>query len=96
MEVKKVMAMKDGSPCVDCDHRDRDKNSEGCVNCNARLEYAITQGMLPGVKLEVPMPNEQVEEGVEKFCIEPGCFGVLLARGRCSKHYAILKIPTIN
>ena len=41
-----IMLDKIESPCVKCEHKDRDKNSEGCVDCDARLLYAIDAGML--------------------------------------------------
>ena len=28
-----------GSPCLACEHRDEDKNSSVCMNCEERIEY---------------------------------------------------------
>lgn len=48
------------SPCksgrtpdeIFCPHMDEDKNSERCVECQPRIEYAVAMGMLPEEVLE--------------------------------------------
>lgn len=63
------------SPCLTCERRFGDKNSARCANCPDRLQYAMAQGMFPGVKqkevkleevkLEVPMTSNRKEEEVQ-------------------------------
>jgi len=35
------------SPCYNCEHRDKDKDSERCSNCERRLAYARSMFMIP-------------------------------------------------
>lgn len=65
------------SPCLKCDFKDEDKKTDQCENCEARIKYAVKEGMLPEEVLE------QKEDPVIKEAREmvPG-----RKRGRKPKH----------
>ena len=40
------------SPCYTCEYKDEDKNSDRCVNCEKRIEYAEVNLMIPNEAVE--------------------------------------------
>lgn len=87
------------SPCLSrqdgqkgpCPHKEKEKNSETCTNCERRIAYATDEGMIHenGMIYNPPRPLPQVIDKVEKkpICVEDGCEDDAEIRDRCNKHY---------
>ncbi len=85
------------SPCLACEHRDRDKNSEECVNCEDRIKYATEKGMIFEERAKSgdaqtikgkPVMDKKSAGKVKKVCVDCDSTDIR-ARGRCGKHYMI-------
>ena len=80
------------SPCLTCDFRYENKNSERCVNCEKRVTYAVARGMLPeevlmeGTREERIMSAGKAKPKKKKTCIN-GCDRPVKARGMCDNCY---------
>ena len=72
---------KTDSPCYTCEHKDRNKNSVDCVNCERRIKYATEERMIFDESA-----NERKEEKVEITCVDCDSTSIQ-AKKRCAKHY---------
>ena len=62
------------SPCLKCDHRNRDKKHPECINCNDRILYADSIGpMTHSMPIELTNLGGAMNEIAQKECKQPGC-----------------------
>jgi hypothetical protein len=62
------------SPCLTCEYKDEDKNSERCINCKRRLAYARKEFMIPEegkLMRESLLHGFKVYAGGKKYYNEP-------------------------
>ena len=81
------------SPCLTCDHQQRDKNHPDCVDCDLRVKYAVKQNMLHPDVLNVkedPLVLEARKAAPKKkrkLCKGCGRPLPIKARNRCATCY---------
>lgn len=75
------------SPCLECDHKDEDKDLFRHINCEKRLTYAVSQGMLPEELLNKNEEQHNMEDKPKCPC-KPDCDKPIKARGLCDSGYA--------